>query len=515
MAEPRKGETDSVLKHELDDGYCDFVADAPDRHLEVSEDTVRKVAATQEYLRQYYTELISYLNHRQRRYQNFKQKLQRHNYSDEVRQKHARRYFRKESNYLRRKRSRMTIKDFHLLALLGKGGYGEVYLTRHRKTQEILALKKMKKSRFVAKNEVHRVKQERNIMVKTNSEWLTQLKYSFQDKANVYLAMEYIAGGDIKHLLDHVGCLPEDAAKFFLTEMFLAVNTLHKLGYIHRDLKPDNFMVDASGHLKLIDFGLSKQGMASSFYNSASFKTFSSRRKSDTLGSTTKRGPRRKSRAYSMVGSPEYMAIEILDGEGYSSVVDYWSLGVIFYEMLFGITPFIADTIIDVFSNIVNYNKSLVRDLHEKYGDAEGADIQISDEAWDLLTKLICSSDTRIGATNGFKDVQNHPFFADIEWEEVRNLEPPFIPELESDIDTSYFVNDDMDSGELGNLDELLEDDSEPGAYLGQFSARTDLKEGGTTEGGDAYVLKYAFAGFSFRHYATLKKSGEVKKTAE
>eukprot|EP01121_Diplochlamys_sp_Union-15-3_P010619 TRINITY_DN2998_c0_g1_i3.p1 TRINITY_DN2998_c0_g1~~TRINITY_DN2998_c0_g1_i3.p1 ORF type:complete len:130 (+),score=14.90 TRINITY_DN2998_c0_g1_i3:38-391(+) len=102
-------------------------------------------------------------------------------------------------------------------------------------------------------------------MVKSQSPWLISLKYSFQDEHHVYLAMEYVPGGDIKHLLDHVGCIREDAAKFFFAEMLLAVNDLHQLGYIHRDLKPDNFMVDKTGHLKLIDFGLSKDGLIQAY----------------------------------------------------------------------------------------------------------------------------------------------------------------------------------------------------------------------------------------------------------
>jgi serine/threonine protein kinase len=151
------------------------------------------------------------------------------------------------------------------LALLGRGGYGEVYLTRKIDTGEILALKRMKKSKFTEKNEVLRVLKEREVMVKSRSPWLARLKYCFQTQTHLYMAMEYIPGGDLKNLLDHFGAVPEDEARFYIAEMILAVDDLHKLGYIHRDLKPDNFMIDKSGHLKLIDFGLSKDGWKQKF----------------------------------------------------------------------------------------------------------------------------------------------------------------------------------------------------------------------------------------------------------
>lgn len=355
-------------------------------------------------------------------------------------------HFDKESQYLRLRRVRTSLNEFTILARLGKGGYGQVYLCRKVDTGEVLALKQMKKSRFTDRNEVHRVKKEREVMTKTDSIWLARLKYCFQSQHYLYMAMEYIPGGDLKTLLDHMTCLDEMDAKFLFAEMALAVDALHQLGYIHRDLKPDNFMIDRNGHLKLIDFGLSKEGFSEKLNTSRSLKR---RTSSFRVGTWSKnntsimpqfpKSRNKKRQIFSVVGSPEYMALEILNQEGYSNLVDYWSLGVILFEFLFGYTPFGADTVAGVFENVKNYKIRVCKPPRDEEDDED--DDEISDDCWDLITKLITSGDQRIGK-NGINDLKNHRWFRGFDWGGIREMEPPFMPNLESENDTSYFPTD-------------------------------------------------------------------------
>lgn len=355
-------------------------------------------------------------------------------------------HFDKESQYLRLRRVRTSLNEFTILARLGKGGYGQVYLCRKVDTGEVLALKQMKKSRFTDRNEVHRVKKEREVMTKTDSIWLARLKYCFQSQHYLYMAMEYIPGGDLKTLLDHMTCLDEMDAKFLFAEMALAVDALHQLGYIHRDLKPDNFMIDRNGHLKLIDFGLSKEGFSEKLNTSRSLKR---RTSSFRVGTWSKnntsimpqfpKSRNKKRQIFSVVGSPEYMALEILNQEGYSNLVDYWSLGVILFEFLFGYTPFGADTVAGVFENVKNYKIRVCKPPRDEEDDED--DDEISDDCWDLITKLITSGEQRIGK-NGINDLKNHRWFRGFDWGGIREMEPPFMPNLESENDTSYFPTD-------------------------------------------------------------------------
>jgi serine/threonine protein kinase len=407
----------------------------------VERKTKRKLAATKEYINQNRRELWTYLYHRELRREAMESSIVKDGLSPEAAAAVRSQHFEKESQYLRLRRVRTSLKEFTILARLGKGGYGQVYLCRKVDTGEILALKQMKKSRFTDKNEVHRVKKEREVMTKTNSIWLARLKYCFQSQHYLYMAMEYIPGGDLKTLLDHMTALDETDAKFLFAEMMLAVDALHQLGYIHRDLKPDNFMIDKNGHLKLIDFGLSKEGFSEKLNTSRSIKR---RQSSFRVGAWKKNTlsilPQTKSRnkhrqVFSVVGSPEYMALEILNQDGYSNLVDYWSLGVILFEFIFGYTPFGADTVAGVFENVKNYRKRVVRPPRdEEDDDAE----EVSDECWDLISRLITDVDNRIGKT-GIAEVQNHEWFKGFDWSHIRDMEPPFIPNLESENDTSYF----------------------------------------------------------------------------
>jgi protein-serine/threonine kinase len=486
----------------------------PIQDLKVSTTTNTKAVAFQQYLKQYYMELFNYRRARTIRQDKIERESAKMSADDK--QKFLRENALKESQYLRLRRTRTSIDDFTLLALLGKGGYGEVYLTRMNDTGEIAALKRMKKSRFTNFNQVSRIRNERDVMSKHNSEWLAQLKYSFTTPKYIYLAMEYIPGGDMKALLDQVGCFAEEYAKFFFAEMLLAVDTLHKMGYVHRDLKPDNFLVDRSGHLKLIDFGLSKDGL-----NQKYSSTFNLKRASIHSGSSidtshsgnsmkVTRASRMRSRrmAYSVVGSPEYMAVEVLDEKGYTHLCDYWSLGIIFYELLYGITPFWSESIIEVFGNIMNWQKLLGPPELD-----EGEEIEVTPDAWDLIRRLLCAPEDRIGR-NGVEEIKEHKFFKGFNWSGIRTMEPPFIPELEGDLDTSYFSSQELPEE---NIQEILKEELEKGEAASHLhSTRKSLKDAETHPNNDQRVFhQLAFKGFTWKHYDPKNFSVEVSEESD
>eukprot|EP01135_Chromosphaera_perkinsii_P008475 Nk52_evm43s1360 gene=Nk52_evmTU43s1360 len=421
-----------------------------------------KSIATEIYFYDYYMELLSYLNGRKERLKLFKDFVENNEMSDEQKEAEWKRYCGKERALLRKRRTRLRFHDFHVLTQIGQGGYGEVFLVRKKDTNEICALKKMKKRVLIDQDEIHHIRNERNVLGTSSSPWLVQLKYSFQDVDHVYLAMEYVPGGDVRTLLQTNGILYEKFAKVYFAEMVTACTALHQLGYIHRDLKPENFLIARNGHIKLTDFGLSRGGLSAKakedmkrrleevkdkpvvYYSSLERRNvYNSVRKEDRL------------RAYSMVGSPDYMAPEILTGDGYDLLVDYWSLGCILFEFLSGYPPFTAPTIEQVWVNVYRWEEVFAKPKYDTKEDEKN--FQFSDKAWDLMNRLVCHRGER---WSGIKQLKSHPFLSGCDFENLLNLDPPFVPELEGDVDVSYFddffepkalskVSDDTPSKEL------------------------------------------------------------------
>jgi serine/threonine protein kinase len=403
--------------------------------LSFSGDENAKVEAMKQYFKQYWLSLTYHYKSRYMRLKQLEKDLEK-GVSEEERERVLSEHYANESKMLRTRRNRMTTKDFMLLSVLGRGGFGEVYLARKCDTAEILALKKMPKQNFLQHNDLTKLKREKDVMVQNTSPWLIDLKYSFQSETHIYLAMEFIPGGDMKNLLDHVGCFSEDHVRFYTAEMLLAVEALHKLGYIHRDLKPDNFLVDKKGHLKLIDFGLSKD-LAQQYSSTFTLKIHSTKvlhaepHKTNTKGTRT----RKNRKTFSVVGSPEYMAIEILEEVGYNHTVDYWSLGIILYELFWGVTPFGGDSIDETFQKLTCWKEYV--SPPEPLSDEEE---EVSAEAWDIIQRLICEPEKRLGCGD-INEIKNHPFFEGFDWDHIVDLEPPFVPELDDELDTSYFAN--------------------------------------------------------------------------
>ncbi|UZJ54682.1 hypothetical protein CBS101457_004002 [Exobasidium rhododendri] len=349
-------------------------------------------------------------------------------------------YLGRERAHLRKRRTKLRLESFHIITQVGQGGYGEVFLARKRETGEVCALKRLRKRVLVRMDEVRHVLTERDILTATRTPWLVRLLYAFQDRDHVFLAMEYVPGGDFRTLLNNSGVLREEHARFYAAEMFVAVNELHALGYIHRDLKPENFLVDSTGHIKLTDFGL-----AAGALNPGRIESLKGRLDAVKDSSLIYRTPHERSSLYkkmraqnvayadSIVGSPDYMAPEVLRGRNYSISVDYWSLGCILFEFLCGFPPFSGGNPDETWTNLKNWEKVLQRPIYDKPQDLQ---FNLSNVAWDAVTRLIDQPSRRISS---LQQIQSHPFFAPLDLTELRSLKAPFIPQLESDLDTGYF----------------------------------------------------------------------------
>ncbi|KAF9226610.1 RIM15, signal transduction response regulator [Gyrodon lividus] len=408
--------------------------------------------------------------------------------------------------------SATSIKDFDIIKPISKGAFGSVFLAKKKATGDYYAIKVLKKADMIAKNQITNVKAERMILMKqAESPFVAKLYFTFQSKENLYLVMEYLNGGDCAALIKSLGSLPEEWTRQYIAEVVLGLEYLHERGVVHRDLKPDNLLIDQHGHLKLTDFGLSRIGLLGrqtregpmgmglrhrTRYDSRSRPPSldsgflsSPMLASDGGGSYFSQGthtvPRigtssyqlptddisesgsgsesvsnfysRRSRAgesplqsfatelttdlrshsggntppgeQKVVGTPDYLAPETILGlRGDDAAVDWWALGVITYEFLYGIPPFHAETPEKVFENILSGHV----EWHEDWVD-------FSDGAKDFMQRLMDTNPaTRLGA-NGADEVKSHPFFEGIEWDKVTLKEAAFIPQISDPESTDYF----------------------------------------------------------------------------
>ena len=296
------------------------------------------------------------------------------------------------------KSNQICIEDFELIKLLGKGNFGKVFLGKKNDDNCHYAIKVLKKSTIKQTNQIFHTMTEREILERIDNPFIVKLRFAFQTREKLYLVTDFIQGGELYFHLHQEKNFSEDKTKFYVTEIILALEHLHKNKIIYRDLKPENILIAKDGHIKLTDFGLSKF-----MYNLET------------------------SRAFTICGTPEYLAPEILESNGYNKAVDWWSLGVIFYEMLCGQTPFKCKKKLDP----NNYKKTVEIPSF------------LSEDAKDLLrTLLTYDPDSRIGKGLADSDeIKSHKFFSDVDWEKVynRTQDPPFIPDLKSPSDYRYF----------------------------------------------------------------------------
>ena len=345
---------------------------------------------------------------------------------DKEKQKIKKELYRQEMAKLRKAREKQSIKDYESIAIIGRGAFGEVHVCREKKTDKIYAIKKIKKDILILKNQIIHVLNEQKFMSRAKSPWIVELKASFQEDDYLYLVMEYLPGGDLMNLLIKKDILTEDEAKFYISELILAIESIHKLDCIHRDIKPDNVLIDKNGHIKLSDFGLAKISDKLYEKENEKYKNYIYEKKNKELDEEKKT----HNKNFSCVGTAYYVAPEVLKKKGYDKEIDWWSVGIIFYEMLVGYAPFCSKETSEVCFKVLNWKKYLK--IPSK--------IKISEEAKDLIFKMINSSNNRLGK-NGAEEIKNHPFFHGVDWDNIRNSKPPFIPFLKNEYDTSYFEN--------------------------------------------------------------------------
>ncbi|TDZ13119.1 Serine/threonine-protein kinase SCH9 [Colletotrichum spinosum] len=308
-----------------------------------------------------------------------------------------------EALYQRTERKHFGPEDFQILKLIGKGTFGQVYQVRKKDTERIYAMKVLSKKVIVQKKEVAHTVGERNILVRTamsDSPFIVGLKFSFQTPSDLYLVTDYMSGGELFWHLQKEGRFDERRAKFYIAELILAIQHLHNNDIVYRDLKPENILLDANGHIALCDFGLSKANLT----------------KNDTTNT--------------FCGTTEYLAPEVLlDESGYTKMVDFWSLGVLVFEMCCGWSPFYAEDTQQMYKNIAFGKVRFPRDT-------------LSQEGRNFVKGLLNRNPKhRLGATDDAEELKRHPFFGDIDWELLTKklITPPFKPKLTSATDVSYF----------------------------------------------------------------------------
>eukprot|EP01136_Pigoraptor_vietnamica_P018677 Opistho-1_new@65381 len=352
--------------------------------------------------------------------------------------------------------ARVGPESFTKIKLLGRGDVGRVYLVSKKDTDELYAMKVLRKADMIERKKIKRVLTEREILATARHPFIVTLYYSFQTEDKLYFIMEYCAGGEFFRMLQRLPNkrLTEDQARFYIAEVLLALEYLHVIGFIYRDLKPENILLHASGHIRLADFDLSKQvdmtGMPSII-------------KASPLNALSRGGGSRSSIhidtrtcasgfTNSFVGTEEYIAPEVITGKGHSSCVDFWTVGILLYEMLYGSTPFKGADRNETFDRIVKGGLTLPKEP------------AISRQGRDLIKRLLApQQERRLGFQHGASDVMRHAFFKSISFPMLHNTTPPIVPTLVHRLDTGNFrsfgenLTDDTES--VVDDDELTEDD--------------------------------------------------------
>ncbi|XP_051137839.1 probable serine/threonine protein kinase IRE [Andrographis paniculata] len=397
-------------------------------------------------------------------------------------------------------KDRTSIEDFEIMKPISRGAFGLVFLARKRATGDLFAIKVLKKADMIRKNAVESILAERDILISVCNPFVVRFFYSFTCRENLYLVMEYLNGGDLFSLLRNLGCLEDDMARVYIAEVVLALEYLHSLSVVHRDLKPDNLLIGPDGHLKLTDFGLSKVGLINSTDDLSGPSALLG---DDKTNSTVHSSPKREHRKeHSVVGTPDYLAPEILLGMEHGATADWWSVGAILFELLVGMPPFNAETPQQVFNNIIN------RDIPwPKVPD------EMSYEAYDLINKLLHENPVqRLGAT-GTGEVKGHPYFKDINWDTLARQKAAFIPSADAQ-DTSYFMSRYIWNVEDENIHRGsdFDDITETGSASCSSSTYSNMQDEDGDECGNladftaapALETKYSFSNFSFKNLSQL-----------
>ena len=294
---------------------------------------------------------------------------------------------------------KLSYLDFDPLYLIGTGSLGKVILVRYKKNKNIYAMKELSKSKIKINKQEENSKSERDLMIELTSPFILNIKFAFQDETKLYIVSEFLQGGDMFYHMHHSTInFTESTVKFYIIELILAIEFLHENNVIYRDLKPENILMNSEGHIKISDFGLSKKL------------------------------ENQKDKAYTLCGTLQYLAPEILKNKGYDKSVDWWSLGCIYYEMLTGNLPFKT-----------NGNKINLDVFEEKIDFDENMNPLLIN----LISQLLnVNPKKRLGyGAQDAKKIKEHQYFNDVDWNKYLNkeIEPPFVPKLEGELDLRYF----------------------------------------------------------------------------
>ncbi|XP_069024044.1 microtubule-associated serine/threonine-protein kinase 3 isoform X3 [Embiotoca jacksoni] len=303
--------------------------------------------------------------------------------------------------------------DFEMTKLISNGAYGAVYLVRHKETKQRFAMKKINKQNLMLRNQIQQAFVERDILTFAENPFVVSMYCSFETRRHLCMVMEYVEGGDCATLLKNMGPLPVDMARMYFAETVLALEYLHNYGIVHRDLKPDNLLVTSMGHIKLTDFGLSKVGLMNMTTN-----LYEGHIEKDAREFSDKQ----------VCGTPEYIAPEVILRQGYGKPVDWWAMGIILYEFLVGCVPFFGDTPEELFGQVISDEIN--------WPDGEDAPPPDSQE---LITLLLRQNPLERMGAGGAAEVKQNQFFYNLDWNGLLRQKAEFIPQLESEDDTSYF----------------------------------------------------------------------------
>ena len=411
-----------------------------------------------------------------------------------------------------------SIRDFDVLKRISKGGFGRVYLARKRTTGDLFAIKVLKKEDVFMKNLVDSVYAERNIMAVTHNPFVVRLYYSFQSRSFLYMVMEYLNGGDLGTLLEGMGYMSEDLAMLYTAQIVLALEHLHSRGIIHRDLKPDNILIDSAGHIKLTDFGLSQLGVIDTLApggddngDSASSSSAGGggRSKAYRLQGEFSTNPLAETEvnisSSGVVGTPDYLAPEILLGTGHGAKADWWALGVLLYEFLHGVPPFNDQSLDLIFDNILNVRI-------EWYDEEEGGVSQVAKSL--ILALLTVDPAERLGNAD---EIKAHPFFAGIQdWSKVMETAMPFVPAPASELDTSYFdsesrgIRANHDSMFLRSVleDEVAHANADSGTPESDTTSQTTESDAGSSATGPG-TTGAGFGNFTYKNLSELERRND------
>lgn len=297
------------------------------------------------------------------------------------------------------KRKAISIESFELLKVLGRGTYGKVQLVKKKDSGKIYAMKSMSKAKLAENDQLEQTLTEKEVLIQTKHPFLVSAHYTFQTDTKIFMVLDYVPGGELFGRLKEESYFEENRVRLYAAEILLGIGHLHSLGLVYRDLKPENILIDQRGHIRITDFGLAKN-----IGDDGTTSTF--------------------------CGTPEYIAPEMLQRQPYNKAVDWWSFGIIIFEMLTGLPPFYDGNVNTMYHAVLHSPVKFPSNM--------------SQPARDLVTKLLDRDPTTRLGSNGVEEVKQHPFFQDLDWDDVleKKTLPEWVPQIQSAVDTSNFDGD-------------------------------------------------------------------------